>query len=93
MSPSKKTPKAHPAFSTVTIGALKQRIRRKLRHEGEVLRTTRSERWFNELGEYFIVNQNNWMVAQHVDLEVLGREIGVVKDWERVCATCDYTVG
>jgi len=43
MTPS-TTPQANAATSTITVRALKQRINRKLRHEGEVLKTTRGQR-------------------------------------------------
>jgi hypothetical protein len=45
----------------------------------------RGERWRNEVGDYYIVNWRfNWIEAQHVDPEALGREIGVLKKWERL---------
>ncbi len=37
------------------------------------------------LGEWYIVNFNrNTIVAGHVDPEELGRELGVLRDWERL---------
>jgi len=65
--------------------ALHQRINRKLRREDEVLRTARGQRCRSDLGDYCTLNRRfNWIIAQHVDPEVLGRDIGVLKDWECV---------
>ena len=72
MTPS-TTPQANAATSTVTVHALKQRINRKLRHEGEVLKTTRGQRWCNDLGDHYVIDlRTNSVLAQHVDLEGLG---------------------
>jgi hypothetical protein len=69
----------------ITERALYQRINRKLRHEGEQLRTCRSELWQLELGRYYIVDVFSSCVGcQHVDLETLGRELGVMQPWEEL---------
>jgi hypothetical protein len=66
-----------------TKRALYQRINRALRAEGIQLRTCRSGRWQLELGTYYIVDVlSNYVARQHVDLEKLGRELGVIKPWE-----------
>jgi hypothetical protein len=61
--------------------ALIQRINRKLRHNGEVLKVARGGRAESELnaGRYFIVNvRRNLLVNDHCDPEGVGREIGVM---------------
>lgn len=69
----------------VTMDALVQRINRKLKPDGETLKKTRGERWRGDLGDYFAVDcQKNFIKAQHVDPEVWGREMGVLKPFERV---------
>ena len=70
----------------VTTRALVQRIDRLLAKDGQMLKKTRKKsRWFSETGEYFIINFNqNAIVAKHVDLEKLGRELGALKDYEEI---------
>ena len=69
----------------VSRRALIQRINRKLPGH-ETLKTNRapgSNR--RELGRYFIVDEyNNSITCQFVDLEKLGRELGVLRGYERV---------
>jgi hypothetical protein len=69
----------------VTPRAVIQRINRKLKPDDRMLRTARSPRVEQDLGRYFIVNFNrNRIVEQHVDLEDLGRELGVLAAYEHV---------
>lgn len=69
----------------VTMRALIQRINRRLAKDYEQLRKNSSGRWATDLGEYYIVNYfNNFLVQGHVDPEGLGRELGVLRDWEDV---------
>jgi hypothetical protein len=70
----------------VTTRALVQRINRLLAKDDQMLKKTREKsRWFSETGEYFIINFNqNAIVAKHVDLEKLGRELGALKDYEEI---------
>jgi hypothetical protein len=71
----------------VTQQALIKRINRKLEQECEKLRTARSARARLNLGDYFIVDAHtNAVVAQHVDPEDLGRELGVLAKNEKVVA-------
>jgi hypothetical protein len=56
----------------VTERALMQRINRKLVHKGETLHTARGERWYSDLGYYYITSNNN-LVAGHIKLEELAR--------------------
>jgi hypothetical protein len=67
--------------------ALIQRINRKLRHNGEVLKIARGSRAESEsdVGRYFIVNiKRNSLVNDHCDPEAVGREIGVMAEYERL---------
>jgi hypothetical protein len=67
----------------VTARALLQRINRKLRPHFEQVRTTRSERLANEFGRYYRMNWNRNYVAQRfVDIEALGRDLGVLAPFE-----------
>ena len=71
----------------VTMRALVQRINRRLRKEEEMLRKARGTRWWRDLGEWYIVNFNrNTIVAGHVDPKELGRELGVLRNWETVAS-------
>ena len=68
----------------ITTRALIQRINRKLKPEGEMLKTGRG-RARGSVGEYYVVNFNrNWITRQHVDLEALGRELGCLMAWEEL---------
>ena len=82
-----QTQRQEPARLRITARASYQRINRKLRQDGEQLRTARSQSVEHVVGRYFIVDVcRNFIAAQHVDLEALGRELGVIKPWEEVTA-------
>jgi hypothetical protein len=67
----------------VTMRALVQRINRRLRDEGEVLKAARSERVVSSVGLFFIVRRNK-IATQHVNPEALGRELGILSPWEHL---------
>jgi hypothetical protein len=67
----------------VSMRALVQRINRRLKVVGEVLKAARSERVASSVGEFFTVRRNK-IATQHVDPEALGRELGVLSAWEHV---------
>ena len=68
----------------VTEVALVQRVNRQLTKEGQVLRLT-TKRWVSDLGYYYILDPfTNAVVAYHVELEALAREMGVLRDGERL---------
>jgi hypothetical protein len=76
-----------PAPNTVPVSvrALVQRINRKLAQAGQALRTTRGNRWRSNLGHYYVLNlELNYIARTRVDLEALGRELGVLSPWESV---------
>lgn len=70
----------------ITESTLFRRINQRLAKEGQALRKTQfKSRWFNDLGRFYIVDlHTNAPVAQHQDLEALGRELGVLKATERL---------
>jgi hypothetical protein len=71
----------------VTERALLQRIDRKLKQQAnpEKLCTARNDRQAEEFGRYFTVEPGSGGVAlANIDLEQLGRKLGVLKSWERV---------
>lgn len=62
----------------MTEAALLQRVNRRLRHEGEVLRRCRedSRDWW-ELGRYYLVDvRANCILAKNLDLPMLAAELG-----------------
>ena len=66
--------------------ALFARINRALAKEGETLRRCRPDsRWSNELGYYYALDiSRNAITSKHVDLEDWGREMGVLKPYEKL---------
>lgn len=63
--------------------ALIQRINRKLKPGGTRLRVARNEWVELDVGRYFIVDANQSAITlHHVDLEELGRTLGVMCSWE-----------
>ncbi len=66
----------------VTRRAAIQRINRRLTPASQQLRTCRSYEIQHITGEYFIVGGAE--IETHVDLNELGRRLGVLKEWETV---------
>jgi len=68
----------------VSERALVARIDRAMAKNGETLKRCREDsRWFNELGRYYTVNVSiNGITDKHVDLEKLGRKMGVLSEYE-----------
>ena len=76
-----------PKRTTVPISmrALIQRINRKLVADNETLKVSRGGRAEQDLGRYFIVDVSfNGVVRKNVDPEALGRELGVLHEYEHV---------
>ena len=78
-------------YATVSERALIARINRKLAKQGEQLRRARATRDGNHLipdnnlGWYFIIDVNrNFIVHTHIDLELLGRELDALANWEKL---------
>jgi hypothetical protein len=80
-------PKAKPEKVPVTIRALLQRINRKLAamegSRGRQLRATRGTTHRENLGDYYLLTQAG-VLTKRVDPEKLGRELEVLKEWERL---------
>ena len=72
----------------VSLRALIQRINRALKAKGEMLKAAHSPRVADELGQHFVVRltgkRSNVVTQQHVDVEALGRKLGVLSEWEHV---------
>lgn len=72
----------------VTQSAVISRINRKLAHEGEALKKSRSMRMYLEVGDFYILNINgNYIVRHHMDVEDLARELGVLYPFEEIADT------
>jgi hypothetical protein len=55
--------------------AVEARVKRALSKDGQLLRRCSSRsRWFHNLGDYYIVDERNCIVATDVDLEQLAHE-------------------
>lgn len=67
----------------VSTRALSQRINRALAKDGKKLVRARSAKIEEALGSWYIVNGSG-VDDCRIDLEDYGREIGVLKEWERV---------
>lgn len=68
-----------------------QRINRKLKQNNQQIRRARGgwdgPRWVEDsnLGRHYVIDvDRNWLVAVRVDLEAMGREIGVLEKWEQL---------
>ena len=75
------------AKKTVPVGkrALIARINRTLKKDDEMLKATRGERARSDLGDYYIIDvRGNLILHKDVDLEDLGRELGVLKGVEHL---------
>ncbi len=67
----------------VSARAAQQRINRKLRPSLQMLR--KSRRWSSDTGSFYLLDLgSNWLVQGHVDVEALGRELGVLDAHESV---------
>jgi len=71
---------ASPAL-TITEGALKKRIGRKLAQQGEALRTSRSLQNRINCGDHYVVDISmNAIVHKFINLEETGKELGCIPD-------------
>jgi hypothetical protein len=69
----------------ITARALIARINRKLAPDMRGLRTARGARDRFDLGHHYVIDfTNGGAVEMHVDVEDLGRELGVLADYERI---------
>jgi hypothetical protein len=71
----------------ITERALFARVKRKLAHDGLILRKCReNSQWRNDLGNYYAVDVRNCIAGRYDDLESEGRELGVLKAHEEIAA-------
>ncbi len=67
----------------VSTRALMQRLNRAMWDDDRMVKATRGRRAFIDLGEYYVLDWRiNGIVETHVDLEELGKEYEVLKDYE-----------
>ena len=71
-----------PLLIPLTQRALYQRLSRALARDGKRLKKTRAAPARSRLGDFFIVNDNGGIVAHHVDLRQLARELDVLRPYE-----------
>lgn len=72
---------------SVSERAVIQRINRKLKPDHEMLRKARGDSIESSLdvGDFYIINYRiKGVTMKDVDVEKLARELGVLKDWEKV---------
>jgi hypothetical protein len=68
----------------VTMRALVQRINRKLRQSGQVMKATRGAAALRHAGAYYVIGDDARVRQLRVDPEALARKLGVLEPWERV---------
>jgi|WetSurMetagenome_2_1015567.scaffolds.fasta_scaffold388574_2 hypothetical protein len=76
---------AAPVLVPVSRRGLVQRINRQLSKDDRQLLIARSARAVQDLGQYYVVTYpvgGAW--PTHVDIEEFGRELGVLREWERL---------
>jgi hypothetical protein len=74
---------AQPQKVPISTRALQQRINRAL-PEGQIIRRTYGS-GAQTLGDYYIVDsEKGYVVDDNIDLEELGRELGVLRDYEQL---------
>ncbi|MGO9111938.1 MAG: hypothetical protein ACLP9L_22155 [Thermoguttaceae bacterium] len=65
------------------MSALTKRINRDLAKKHHVLRKTRPQGWSRlNLGEFYTLDRYGNVANQHVDLELLGRDLNVMQERE-----------
>ena len=69
----------------ISVRAAIQRINRKLKPKGRVLKTARTEQAEDDYGRYYVIDlRRNGVVDMHVNLDDIGSELYVLADWEEV---------
>ena len=64
-----------------------QCLRRVLKFEGLHLHRYGGKRWFTDLGNYYVTNDSNGVDSSHIDLQVWGRELGVIGKEDKLADT------
>jgi hypothetical protein len=75
-----------PISIPITGRALFQRLSRALARDGKMLKKTRAAPARSAIGDYYIINRDG-IVAHHVNLVQLAREIGALQSYEYLIAT------
>jgi hypothetical protein len=69
----------------ITERALYQRIKRKLKRNGECLRTARISARYRDPGYYYTVDIHSRKMGHlRISLKELGQELGVMQPWEQL---------
>jgi hypothetical protein len=70
---------------TVSERALVQRINRKLKANGEVLKRTRGMQNYLDVGDYWVLDAyTNTIALKDVNIEALGRKLEVLHAYEKL---------
>jgi hypothetical protein len=78
-----KARKKHSNTVPITTRALLQRINRVLAKNNRTLRATRGAQMRSDAGDFFVLDlSRNEILTKDVDPQVLGRELGVLKEYE-----------
>ena len=78
-------PRQQPDKVPVSLGAVLQRINRKLKDDGQKLKPARSVRMMQEVGAYYVLDtSSNGILHKGVNVEKFAREAGVLEPWEEV---------
>jgi hypothetical protein len=67
-----------------SMSAIEDRVRRKLKQKGQSLRKPLSATSIRECGNYYILDDRNYIAAKHINLIDLAKELGVLKPGEKV---------
>ena len=70
-----------PVAERALVGRINRALAKKATPE-QLLRCREDSRWFNELGRYYVTNANRHLRDSNVDIEKLGRELGVLMPGE-----------
>lgn len=69
----------------VSARAIMARIQRKLNKDGEVLKKcSQRSQWYHSLGDYYLINDRDFIIAHGIDLEKLAEEMGSIKPYEEI---------
>ena len=69
----------------VSVRAVIQRINRRLKKDGLLLKTCRGNRWYSKIGHYYLVSiKSGRLVETEIDLEKLARREHALELWEEL---------
>jgi hypothetical protein len=61
------------------------RVQRKLKANGEMIKKCRpTSKWYNDLGEYYIIDERNFIARKNVDLEECAKQYGCIAKHEEI---------